>query len=281
MAPTDHAHQVAAERDNAGTAETADECGEGCCVPATTDARSPCWRHGARRARLLSWLSLIWMSGEGVLGLLAGVRTGSLSLLGWALGSVIEGLASVIVIWRFTGSRTLSDTSEGRAQKAGAVSFFLLAPYLGIQSIRDLLSGHHADISTLGIIVTAASLLVMPALGVAKRRLGAALGSGATTGEGIQNLMCAAQAGAVLLGLAGTAVFGWSWLDLLPSPCCSRDGPSAKAAKPGAAKTAANRTRERCRKWSPRRTTAAVSGRAVGRRVEESSPGRARAAWSP
>ncbi len=61
--------------------------------------------------------------------------------------------------------------------------------------------------------MTAASLLVMPALGVAKRRLGAALGSGATTGEGIQNLMCAAQAGAVLLGLAGTAVFGWSWLD--------------------------------------------------------------------
>jgi len=193
MAPTDHAHQVAAERDNAGTAETADECGEGCCVPATTDARSPCWRHGARRARLLSWLSLIWMSGEGVLGLLAGIRTGSLSLLGWALGSVIEGLASVIVIWRFTGSRTLSDTSEGRAQIAVAVSFFLLAPYLGIQAIRDLLSGHHADISTLGIIVTAASLLVMPALGVAKRRLGAALGSGATTGEGIQNLMCAAQ----------------------------------------------------------------------------------------
>jgi len=77
---------------------------------------------------LLSWLSLVWMSGEGVLGLVAGLRSGSLSLLGWALGSVIEGLASVIVIWRFTGSRPLSETAEGRAQKAVAVSFFLLAP---------------------------------------------------------------------------------------------------------------------------------------------------------
>ncbi len=153
------------------------------------------------------------MSGEGVLGLVAGLRSGSLSLLGWALGSVIEGLASVIVIWRFTGSRPLSETAEGRAQKAVAVSFFLLAPYLGIEAIRDLLGGHQTSTSTLGIVVTAASLLVMPALGVVKRRLGAVLGSGATTGGGIQNLMCAAQAGAVLLGLAATAAFGWSWLD--------------------------------------------------------------------
>jgi len=93
------------------------------------------------------------------------------------------------------------------------VSFFLLAPYLSIEAIRDLLGGHRADTSTLGIIVTATSLLVMPALGLAKRRLGAKLDSGATTGEGIQNLMCAAQAAAVLTGLAGTAAFGWAWLD--------------------------------------------------------------------
>ena len=213
MAPVDHSHQGAAELANTGTAEEAAAWGEGCCVPAATATRSSGWRKAAHRARLLSWLSLIWLRGEGVLGLLAGVRAGSLSLLGWALGSIIEGLASVSVIWRFTGSRTLSESAEGHARKAVAVSFFLLAPYLGIEAIRDLLGGHHADISTLGIIVTTASLLAMPALGVAKRRLGTALGSGATTGEGIQNLMCAAQAGAVLLGLAGTAVFGWSWLD--------------------------------------------------------------------
>lgn len=117
------------------------------------------------------------------------------------------------MIWRFTGIRTHSDTSERRAQRAVAVSFFLLAPYLAVEAVRDLLSGHHAAASGLGITVTVASLLVMPVLGVAKQRLGQALNSGATAGEGVQNLICAAQATAVLFGLAVTGAFGWSWTD--------------------------------------------------------------------
>jgi divalent metal cation (Fe/Co/Zn/Cd) transporter len=176
-------------------------------------SRSGAWLRSARLARGLAWLSLAWMTAEGALGLVAGITAGSISLVGWALGSVIEGLASVIVIWRFTGSRTLSETAEGRARRAVAISFFLLAPYLAIEAIRDLVSGHATETSWLGIAVTTASLLVMPVLGIAKRRLGRRLGSGATAGEGVQNLMCAGQAGAVLLGLAATAVFGWAWLD--------------------------------------------------------------------
>jgi divalent metal cation (Fe/Co/Zn/Cd) transporter len=160
-------------------------------------------------------VSLVWMSGEGVLGLIAGATSGSISLIGWALGSAIEGLASVIVIWRFTGTRTVSETAETRAQKAIAVSFFLLAPYLAIESIRDLATRHEAGTSMLGIAVTAASLLVMPVLGVVKQRLGARLDSGATVGEGVQNLLCAAQAAAVLAGLALTAAVGWWWIDSL------------------------------------------------------------------
>lgn len=193
-------------------APTADPC-DGDRRTTPTGQQSPGWQRAARRARLLSWVSLVWMTAEGALGLIAGIEAGSISLLGWALGSVIEGLASIIVIWRFTGSRTLSETAEGRAQKAVAISFFLLAPYLAIEAARDLLGGNLAATSRLGIIVTAVSLLVMPALGLAKRRLGASLGSGATTGEGIQNLLCAAQAGAVLIGLAATAALGWSWVD--------------------------------------------------------------------
>ncbi len=180
---------------------------------ASMQPQDQAWASAARRARALSWISLAWMTGEGVLGLVAGITAQSISLLGWAVGSVIEGLASVIVIWRFTGDRTLSETAEARAQKAVAVSFFLLAPYLAFEGVRDLLGGHRAESSTLGILVTAASLLVMPALGLAKRRLGATLDSGATAGEGTQNLICAAQAGAVLAGLAATAAFGWSWVD--------------------------------------------------------------------
>ena len=178
--------------------------------PAAADAG---WLRAARRARALSWFSLAWMTSEGVLGLIAGAAANSISLIGWALGSVIEGVASIIVIWRFTGSRTLSEGAERRAQRAVALSFFLLAPYLAVESLRDLVGGHDVTGSALGLVVTAASLVVMPLLGRAKQRLGARLGSEATSGEGLQNLMCAAQAAAVLIGLAATATLGWSWLD--------------------------------------------------------------------
>src|SRR4051812_3332140 len=89
-----------------------------------------------RRARLLSWVSLVWMSIEGVVGIVAGIAAGSIALIGWSLSSGVEGLASVIVIWRFTGSRTLSETSERRAQRLVAISFYLLAPYIAAESIR-------------------------------------------------------------------------------------------------------------------------------------------------
>ncbi len=180
---------------------------------ATDSAADARWQAAARRARLLSWVSLLWMAGEGALGLLAGTQVDSVALTGWALGSVIEGLASMIVIWRFTGSRTFSETSERRAQQAVAVSFFILAGYLAAASAQHLLVTRETGTSLLGIAVTAASVVVMPLLGVAKQRLGRRLGSGATAGEGVQNLLCAAQAGAVLTGLAMTAAFGWWWVD--------------------------------------------------------------------
>ncbi|WP_207948146.1 cation transporter [Metallococcus carri] len=185
----------------------------------------------ARRARWLSWFSLVWMAAEGVLGLVAGLDGGSIALVGWALGSVIEAAASVIVIWRFTGSRTLSEGAERGAQRAVAVSFFLLAPYVAVEAISDLITGRAASATALGLAVTAASLIVMPLLGHAKRHLGQRLGSGATAGEGTQNLLCAAQAGAVLIGLAATAAWGWSWLDpavaLLLAGWAVREGISA------------------------------------------------------
>jgi divalent metal cation (Fe/Co/Zn/Cd) transporter len=153
------------------------------------------------------------MTVEGVVGLAAGIAANSIALVGWALGSAIEGLAAIIVIWRFTGGRTLSKGAERRAQRAVAVSFFLLSPYLVVESVRDLGGAHEVSATVLGVVVTGVSLVVMPLLGRAKQRLGARLGSEATAGEGMQNLMCAAQAGAVLIGLAVTATLGWFWLD--------------------------------------------------------------------
>jgi divalent metal cation (Fe/Co/Zn/Cd) transporter len=151
------------------------------------------------------------MTAEGVVGLVAGFAAGSIALTGWALGSAIEALASVIVLWRFTGSRALSQTAERRAQKAVAVSFWLLAPYIVIEAIGDLAGHHQVTASAPGIALTASSVIIMPVLGLVKRRLGERLQSGATAGEGIQNLMCAAQAAAVLTGLAVTAAWPASW----------------------------------------------------------------------
>jgi divalent metal cation (Fe/Co/Zn/Cd) transporter len=194
-------------------------CADACCVVSVNGTGPPqrdaSWARAARWARALSWASLVWMTVEGAAGLAAGLAAGSIALIGWAMSSVVEGLASVIVIWRFTGSRTLSETAEGRAQKAVAVSFWLLAPYVAIEAVDKLIAGEHADTSGLGIALTALSLVLMPGLGIAKRRLGARLGSGATAGEGAQNLLCAYLAGAVLLGLAANALFGWWWLDPL------------------------------------------------------------------
>lgn len=181
------------------------------CMPLAPDAQ---WHRAARWARRLSWISLIWMLAEAAIGLWQGLIVGSIALTGWALGSAVEGLASVIVIWRFTGSRTLSETAERRAQRAVAVSFWLLAPYIAAESIHHLLGERRAEPTVIGIVLTAVALLAMPILGRAKHALGTRLGSTATAGEGTQNYLCAAQAAAVLAGLAITATWtgGW-WLD--------------------------------------------------------------------
>jgi divalent metal cation (Fe/Co/Zn/Cd) transporter len=198
----------------------ADECADGCdrgVIDVETirhregDAE---WVRAARWARWLAWASLLWMCAEGALGLWQGLVAGSVALMGWALGSAVEGLASLIVVWRFTGSRTLSETAERRAQRGVAISFWLIAPYIAFESARNLLTAARPEATVIGIVLTAVALLLMPLLGRAKQTLGARLDSRATTGEGTQNYLCAAQSAAVLLTLVVIAVWpgGW-WLD--------------------------------------------------------------------
>ena len=167
----------------------------------------------ARRVRLLSWLSLGWMTVEGAVAIVAGAVASSIALVGFGLDSVIEGLASVVVIWRFTGHRVFSHAAEQRAQRLVAAQFFLLAPYVALESSHALASGKHADASWPGIALAAASLVVMPMLGLAKQRLANEIGSAATRGEGRQNILCAYLAAALLLGLLGNALAGAWWLD--------------------------------------------------------------------
>jgi divalent metal cation (Fe/Co/Zn/Cd) transporter len=153
------------------------------------------------------------MGAEGAVAITAGVLAGSIALIGFGIDSAIEGFASLVIVWRFTGSRLLSEAAERRAQKLVAVQFFLLAPYVTAEAINSLVSGGHPGTSWLGVGLVGSSLVGMPFLGLAKRRLAEKLGSIATRGEGTQNLLCAYLAAAVLIGLLGNALFDLWWLD--------------------------------------------------------------------
>ena len=166
-----------------------------------------------RWTQALAWASLIWMTIEGAVGIWAGIAAASIALIGFGLSSAVEGLASVIVIWRFWGERALSGDAERRAQKAVAISFWLLAPYVAIEAVHKLWTGSAPETSYVGIALTATAIVLMPLLGVAKHRLGARLNSAATAGEGTQNLLCAYLSVAVLAGLALNAAFGLWWAD--------------------------------------------------------------------
>jgi divalent metal cation (Fe/Co/Zn/Cd) transporter len=167
----------------------------------------------ARRVRLLSWLSLGAMTVEGVVAIASGIVASSIALVGFGLDSGVEGIASLVIVWRFTGSRMFSAAAEHRAQRLVAIQFFLLAPYVAFESVRSLLGGEHPDVSYVGIGLAVGSLITMPLLGIAKQRLADQLGSAATKGEGRQNMLCAYLAGALLVGLLGNALVGAWWLD--------------------------------------------------------------------
>lgn len=164
---------------------------------------------------MLNRLTLGWNVVEAVVALAAGLAAGSISLIGFGLDSVIEVSASVILVWRLAQERKGGCMSEHdrRATQLIAVSFGLLAAYVAVQGGRDLLTGSKPAVSPPGMILTALSLVVMPGLARAKRRLAPALGSRAVVSEANQTALCAALSGVTLAGLGLNALFGWWWAD--------------------------------------------------------------------
>jgi divalent metal cation (Fe/Co/Zn/Cd) transporter len=137
------------------------------------------------------------------------------NVIGYGLDSTIEGIASIVIIWRFTGQRIHSVHAEGRAQKVVALSFFLLAPYIIVGALERLLTGQKPQPSWVGIGLAIVSISLMPLFGRAKKRLGNQLQSAATAGEGTQNILCAYLSLAILFGLGANALLGLWWADPL------------------------------------------------------------------
>ena len=166
-----------------------------------------------RRAKLLAWIGLGWHGVEATIAIAAGVAAGSIALIGFGADSMFESLAGIVLLWRFAGTRSSSDSAERRAQKVIAISFYVLAAYVGIEAVRTLVGADHPGVSWIGIGLSVVTLLTMPPLAIAKGRVGDRLGSSATKSEGRQNLVCAYLSAALLLGLGANAIAGWWWAD--------------------------------------------------------------------
>jgi divalent metal cation (Fe/Co/Zn/Cd) transporter len=186
-------------------------------MPEVTDARTNLQSSEQvaliRCVLLLSWLTVAWLAVDGTIGMTAGIAANSVALIGWGLDCAIEAAASLAIIWRFTGRRSHSVDAERRTQAIVALSFFLLVPYIIVEALDHLLTGNSAKGSWIGIALAAIDAALMPLLGQAKKRVGARLGSPATTSAGVQNLLCAYLSIAVLIGLLANAALGLWWAD--------------------------------------------------------------------
>ncbi len=168
-----------------------------------------------RRARQLAWGGIAWHVIEFAIALAAGIAAGSIALIGFGADSLIEAMAGFVVLWLFTGRRVGSANAERRAQQLIALSFYLLAAYVGVEAIRSLVGGNHPDASWVGIALAAFTAPTMPVLAMFKRRVGEKLHSSATVKEASQTQLCAYLSIALLVGLLANALAGWWWADPL------------------------------------------------------------------
>jgi divalent metal cation (Fe/Co/Zn/Cd) transporter len=163
-----------------------------------------------RRGFWLEYASLAWMTVEAAVAIISGVIAASIALVGFGADSVIEFFAAAVVIWQLRGGGEERGT---RAIHLIGITFFVLAAYLAVESIRDLISHTRPEHSIPGLAVTAAALLVMPGLAIAKRRTGQALSNRTLIADSAETAFCAFTSGAALVGLGLNSWLGWWWAD--------------------------------------------------------------------
>ena len=165
-----------------------------------------------RRGRLLEYGTLGWNLVEALVAIGSGLVAGSTALIGFGVDSLIESSSGAALLWRLSG-KDGGDHREGLALRLVGVSFFLLAGWVGWEGLSDLLAREAPDESYVGIALAGVSLLVMPVLARAKRKVAAGLGSRALEADSRQTDLCAYLSALLLLGLGLNALFGWWWAD--------------------------------------------------------------------
>ena len=163
-----------------------------------------------RRGFWLEYASMAWMTVEAAVAITSGIIASSIALVGFGLDSVIEFFAAAVVVWQLRGG---GEERETRAVRLIGITFFVLAAYLAAEAINDLVSQARPGQSIAGIAVSAAALLVMPSLALAKQRTGKALGNRTLVADAAESAFCAFTSGAALLGVGLNAGLGWWWAD--------------------------------------------------------------------
>ena len=165
----------------------------------------------ARRVRLLVAATISYNVIEAVVAIAAGTAASSTALIGFGLDSVIEVSSAAAVAWQFAGRDP--EAREKTALRIIAFSFFALAAYVTVESVRALVGQSEAGHSTVGIALAAVSLVVMPGLSYAQRRAGRELGSRTAVADSKQTLLCTYLSAVLLVGLGLNSLFGWAWAD--------------------------------------------------------------------
>jgi len=169
------------------------------------------------RAAVACALSVAWAAVAGTTSVVAGLASGALALVAFGLDSVIDGSASAVLVWRLRaesrnpGGTAGTDRAERLATRAVGAAMLAAAGYVGVQAIRTLAAGTAARAEPVALILLAASVLVLPGLGVVKLRLARVLGSAALRGDGVLSAAGAALALVALAGAGAQSWWGWWW----------------------------------------------------------------------
>jgi hypothetical protein len=163
-----------------------------------------------------AWFTIGYNALEGVIAVSAGLVAAAVSLVGFGVDSGIEVAAATVVLTRLLAEMRggqVDEAKERRALRFVAVTFFLLAAYVTVEGVRDLLSGSAPETSPVGVAVTGASIVIMPWLARVKRLVGEAMNSRLVVADAAETRLCAWLSVSTFAGLVAYAIWGWTWID--------------------------------------------------------------------